>query len=53
MTPLDDQTGGSRPRVNPELHMQMSKALDEAKRLRRHILMLLAAVQGDALGKAR
>jgi hypothetical protein len=52
MTILENRTGWNRPLASRELHMEMNKALNEARRLRLRIRRLLAAAQGDAAVKS-
>jgi hypothetical protein len=45
MTILESQTHPGHSLLNPELRAEVNKALTDAKRLRRHILRLLAAAR--------
>ena len=45
---LEERTQCNRPPASGELHVEMSKALNEAKRLRRRIRRLLAEARGRA-----
>ena len=52
MTTIEDQTYCERAPGNRELHVEMNKALSEAKRLRRRICRMLAIARSEvAAGK--